>query len=223
MPASVNRAAPRNFGMTLMTSIEAPEDDRKLDAKARAEKAFTILRDLIAKHNLTPDEAAEIIDTMKETSKRIKEARMPYPFTERETMLTLFQPMTESWLHPLANLTHKLLKHHQVVNEPFLIGGIDRETDNGPSLGVVCACFYATVRIKEDEIKVYSNWDRGGMCPEDPENLVAIHPTPDYIKDILPQLESIVQEQMGEGCVTYDVPKRVRLKRPQPELDGPGL
>jgi hypothetical protein len=192
-------------------------------SKERAEKASRILRDLIARHNLTPDEAAEIIDTMKETSKRIKDARMPYPFTQRETMLTLLQPMSESWLHPLANLTHKLLKHHQVVNEPFLIGGIDRETDNGPSLGVVCACFYATVRIKEDEIKVYSNWDRGGMCPEDLENLVAIHPTPNYIKEMLPQLEAIAQEQMGEGCKTDEVPKKVRLRLPEPELSGPGL
>lgn len=209
--------------MTLMSSIEDPADGKPLDAKARSEKAFALLRDLIAKHNLSPEEVVEVYENVKATAKRVKEAKMPFPFTERETMLTLFQPMTESWLHPLANLTHKLLKHHQVVNEPFLIGGIDRETDSGPSLGVVCACFYATVRIKDDEIRVYSNWDRGGMCPEDDDNLVAIHPTPDYIKDLLPQLEAIVQEQMGEGCKTYDVPKRVRLKRLQPELDGPGM
>lgn len=209
--------------MILMSSLEEPAEDPTLDAKARGEKALALLREIISKHNLTPAEAAEIFDSMKDAAGRVKEARMPFPFTQKETMSILRQPMTESWLHPLANLTHKLLNHHEVVNDPFLVGGIDREGEDGPSLGVVCACFYATVRIKEDEIKVYSNWDQGGMCPEYIENLVAIHPTPDYIKDLLPQLEAIVQEQASEGCRTYDVPKKVRLRLPQPEQSGPSL
>lgn len=207
--------------MIPMSTFEEPTPDESgLDAKARSQKAFDILRDIFTKHNLTPEEAKEVMDQMAAGAKIVQEAKMDYPFTDRETMVTLFEPMTHSWLHPLVNLAHKLLRHHQIVVDPFMIGGIDRETEGGPSKGVVCSCFYATVRFKEDDIKVYSNWDRGGMCPEDVEFLVAIHPTPDYIKKLLPQLEAIAEEQLSEGCKEYDVPKRVRLKRPAHDHSG---
>lgn len=208
--------------MIPMSALEKPTtDDSGLDANARKDKALKILHDIFTKHNITPEDANEIMDQMAAASKIVQDAKMPFPFTQKDTMATLREPMTESWLHPLANLTHKLLRHHQIVIDPFLVGGVDRETEDGPSTGIVCACFYATVRIKEDDIKVYSNWDRGGMCPENVEFLVAIHPTPDYLKKLLPQLEAIVQEQMGEGCKTYDVPKKVRLRLPEHEHSGP--
>lgn len=199
------------------------EHSEPLDTEARRAKAFEIITNLIKKNGLTPDEVNDVMNGLQESISRIREARMPFPFSQKETMAILREPMKESWLHPLANLSHKLIAKHAGVIEPFLVGGVDRESEGAPSKGVVCACFYATVRIKEDEIRVYDNFGMGGMCPEETEFLAAIHPTPDYIKALLPQLEAIVDQQSREGCKTYDVPKKVRLRFPEPELDGPGV
>lgn len=148
---------------------------------------------------------------------KIDEVTEPFPFDEKTMLATLRQPMIANWSHPLANLAMKLLVHHHAVDEePFMIGGVDRD-DRGSSNGVVCNCFYGTVRFSPDEIQVFSNWGEGNMCPEILDNLAAVHPAPAAYKALFAQLESIADEQMKIGCTEYNPPKRVKLRLPQPD------
>jgi polyhydroxyalkanoate synthesis regulator phasin len=207
----------------LESSLVESAEEAALTPAERKDRALQILKEMVKKHNLSSEEVYELLDNVHRGAEIVAEAKMPFPFTKKETLTTLRADMTESWLHPLGNLAHRLMEHHNIVEKPFLIGGVDKENESGTPNGVVCMCYYSTVRITPDEIKVYSNWDAGGMCPEIVENLVAIHPTPDYIRDLYPQLEAIVDEQAKEGCKTYDVPKKVRLRLPEREMSGPGL
>lgn len=155
---------------------------------------------------------------------KIAEATEPFPFDEKTTLEILREPMIASWCHPLANLATKLVVHHKAVNEePFMIGGVERD-EAGASKGVVSACFYGTVRFTPDEIIVYSNWGEGNMCPEKMVNLAAIHPAPAAYKALYSQLEAIADEQMQIGCTDYNPPKKVKLRLPHPSEDlTPGL
>lgn len=199
------------------TTVEISEA-RQQKLRARIEE---LSQELFELHKLSPDEVEEIKESLFNGMKILSEARMPFPFTQKETMAILREPMKESWLHPMVNLSHKLLAHHQVVIDPFMLTGMDEE--DGVTNSVVCRCFYGTVRIKEDEIRVYTNWDRGGMCEEEVENLVAIHKSPEWLKELYPQLVVIADRQTQVGVKTYDVPVKVRIKTPEPECSGPGM
>jgi hypothetical protein len=205
-----------------MPDAIAPEtaEARAARLKSFFDKVDTVLAE---KYGATPEELAEAKDQILASLDILAGAKMPFPFTQKETMAILTAPIEHSWLHPITNLSHKLLLHHNVVNEPFMIGGVDKEEGDEKSKGIVCQCFYATVRVKENEIRVYSNWDAGGMCDETIEHLVAIHPTPAYLAELMPQLEQIALTQLGQPVQQYDQPLKIRLKLPQPECAGPGL
>ncbi|MBI6882741.1 hypothetical protein [Pseudomonas putida] len=202
---------------TLATPASAVEDP------SRKEKAQQIFSDVLAKYNLTPDELRDVLDHLKATAEIVKAAKQPFPFNQKETMSILREPMTHSWLHPLTNLAHKLLRHHEVVDEPYMVGGLDQEPGSEASKGVVCMCFYATVRFQPDEIRVYSNHGMGGMCPEDEINLVGIHKAPDFLKQLYPQLEQIADQQMRLPIAEYETPKRVNIRMAELESSGPQL
>jgi hypothetical protein len=206
--------------MSEVIDPQAAQVDRRERLRSRLAELSTVL---VEKYGVHPEDLDMVREEMMDTIDRLAQAHMPFPFTEKETMAILKAPITESWLHPITNLAHKLLMHHQVINEPYMIGGVDKEEGAKESKGVVCMCYYATVRVKPDEIRVYSNWDAGGMCAETIEHLVAVHPTPDYMAALLPQLEQIADTQMRQPIQTYEEPLKVRLKLPEPECAGPGL
>lgn len=199
---------------TLATPASTVEDP------SRKEKALQLFADVLAKYDLTPDELRDVLDHLKTTSEIVKAAKQPFPFSQKETIAILREPMTHSWLHPLTNLAHKLLRHHDVVDEPYMVGGLDQEPGSETSNGVVCMCFYATVRFQPDEIRVYSNHGMGGMCPEEDINLVGIHKTPDFLKQLYPQLEQIADQQMRIPVTEYETPKKVSIRLPQLESTG---
>lgn len=155
---------------------------------------------------------------------KFAEVTEPFPYDEKTLLATLREPMIANWCHPLANLAMKLLVHHHAVDEePFMIGGVDRD-DRGSSNGVVCNCFYGTVRFTPDEIKVFQNWGEGNMCAETFDNLAAVHPAPPGYKALYAQLEAIAEEQLKIGCTDYNPPKKVKLRMPQlDESLTPGL
>lgn len=204
--------------MTETLDTNAAAEERRARLRSRLEELNTVL---VEKYGATPEDLVEVREQVLESMEIIANAHMPFPFSQKETMAIIKAPIVESWLHPITNLAHKLLMHHQVVNEPYMIGGVDK--DDEKNHGIVCQCFYATVRVKADEIRVYSNWDAGGMCDETIEHLLAIHPTPAYLSDLFPQLEQIAERQMSQPTQTYDTPLKIRLKLPQPECSGPGL
>jgi hypothetical protein len=207
---------------TDMTEVTTPEsaEERQARLKTFFDKISTVLTE---KYGASVEDLEEAKGQILASLDIMASARMPFPFTEKETMAILKAPIEHSWLHPITNLSHKLLLHHNVVNEPFMIGGVDKEEGDEKSKGIVCQCFYATVRVKADEIRVYSNWDAGGMCDETIEHLVAIHPTPAYMTALMPQLEQIAVTQLSQPVTVYDQPLKIRLKLPQPECSGPGL
>lgn len=148
------------------------------------------------------------------------QAKINYPFTRFDTLKTLLNPMDSSACHPLTQLAHKLLTYYKIVDEPFMLTGINQR--KGPeSAGLMCMCFYATVRFERDNIYVYSNWDEGNMCPEIDANLAAILPTPPYLTDLLPRLIEIAAEQTAKPLTDYDPPLKISLKAPTLGTDSP--
>lgn len=148
------------------------------------------------------------------------QAKHDFPFSRLDTMKTLLNPMDSSACHPLTQLAHKLLTYYKIVDEPFMLTGINQR--KGPeSAGLMCMCFYATVRFERDNIYVYSNWDEGNMCPEIDANLAAILPTPPYLTDLLPRLIEIAAEQTAKPLTDYDPPLKISLKAPTLGTDSP--
>lgn len=146
------------------------------------------------------------------------QATKDYPFSRADTMKALLAPITNSVMHPLTRLAHKILNHYEIIDEPFMLSGALREKD-GSATGTLCQCFYATVRFTPETIYVYSNWDDGDMCPETDANLAAMLPTPAYLAQILPMLSEIADEQAKSGDRDYNPPLKVSIKAPAPATD----
>lgn len=133
-----------------------------------------------------------------------KESAGTFPFTQDQV-----QGMTgeknHSWLHPLTQISHALLRHFGVVDDPFmLLSNTKSPDDTIDKTG--CHCFYATVTFGKDEIIVYDNYGMGGMCPEAPEFVTAIMPYPEWLLPHMPALHQMAVEAMAVPVAEYPAP-----------------
>lgn len=142
----------------------------------------------------------------------VEQATRPFPLSKRDTLKALLAPISNSVLHPLTRVAHLLLNHYKIVDEPHMLSGVDRAF--GYPMGVLCQCFYATVRFKDDQILVYSTWDEGGMCPEKDANLAAIVPIPEYMQKLMPRLSEIADEMAQLGDRDFNPPRKVLIRAP---------
>lgn len=155
---------------------------------------------------------AEADAIVRATREALQESLKEFPFTKAEALKQMMEPIHDAWEHPLVILAHKLLTHYKIVDDPLMLGEVEKNSD-GTSRGFFCGCYYATVRFSPDFVMVFSNHGEGGMCPETFNNLWAIHNTPKWLKDLMPQLEEIAEETM----------KNKAGKREQPLLFKPNV
>lgn len=176
-------------------------------------------QEMVTIFDMTPEQVLHCQTLLLKSYSIRDQASIDYPFTRLDTMKTLRNPMVNSACHPLTQLAHKLLTYYKIVDEPFMLTGINNRKERGPA-GIVCQCFYATVRFEHDNIYVYSNWDEGNMCPEIEANLAAILPTPPYLAALLPRLIEIAADQTSKPITDYDPPLKVSLRVRAPEVDA---
>jgi hypothetical protein len=192
---------------------DALREKYKLDMDDYAAEMATLF-------DMPPDKIANCQELLLKSYSIRDQAKHDFPFSRLDTMKTLLNPMDNNNAHPLTQLAHKLLTHYKIVDEPFMLTGIN-ERKGRETAGVFCQCFYATVRFERDNIYVYSNWDEGNMCPEIDANLAAILPTPSYLAPLLPRLIEIADEQSKKPSTVYDPPLRISLRTPALETDSP--
>lgn len=133
-----------------------------------------------------------------------KESAETFPFTQ-EQIQGMTAEKNHSWLHPLTQISHALLRHYGVVDDPFMLLSNNKTSDDTINK-TGCHCFYATVTFGKDEIIVYDNFGMGGMCPEDPEFVTAIMPYPQWLLPHMPMLHQMAVEAMSVPIAEHDVP-----------------
>lgn len=192
------------------------DDALKAKYKATIDEYRT---EMISRFKATPEQVEKCVQILLKHYSVQDQATREFPFSRDETLKALMQPMVSTTNHPLTNLAHKILTHYKIVDDPHMLTNISGDRAN--SFGVICQCFYGTVRFSKSNITVFSNWDEGNMCAETEENLAAIIPMPQYLSAMYSRLVEIAQEQGKHGVKSHNPPLKVVLRTPQPESEIP--
>lgn len=151
------------------------------------------------------DELREIIKKHSEDWDRARnESRETFPFTQDQVQ-DMTAEKNHSWLHPLTQISHALLRHFGVVDDPFMLLSSDKDGDEAITK-TGCHCFYATVTFGMDEIIVYDNFGMGGMCPEDPQFVTALMEYPEWLRPHMTTLHQMAEEAMAAPITEYAEP-----------------
>jgi hypothetical protein len=128
-----------------------------------------------------------------------------FPFTQAQ-IAERTRLQTESWEHPLVQISHALLDHFGVVDDPFMVSSQAKDLD-GNIRTTKCHCFYGTVSFNPLGIIVYENWGEGGMCAQIPENVRAFMAYPEWMEPHMPALHEVVASSIGQPTCTLDEPR----------------
>lgn len=123
----------------------------------------------------------------------IVEAKEEFPLSFDEIKQATAQQYG-SWHHPLVGISHALLDHYKIVDDPFMLSSLEEKEGGYSQTG--CHCFYATISYNDLGIFVFDNWGEGNMCKEIPENLRAVLPYPEWLKPHMETFRSIVREMI---------------------------
>jgi hypothetical protein len=148
----------------------------------------------------------------------VQENLEAFPFT-LEQVRDITITTTTSWLHPLTQISHALLKHYHVIEDPLMLHSSEKDDESGRVSRSGCHCFYATVTYDDHGITVYDNYGMGGMCPEKAEFVRAFIPLPDWMAPHLQTLHHMAELAMSaphttfaEPVTGYNWPSTKRLK-----------
>jgi len=147
----------------------------------------------------------QLSESSKAWIKAISEAREDFPLSF-DDIKKATEVEIANWHHPLVAISHALLDHFKIVDDPFMLSSFNEE---GKPEETGCHCFYATVSYNDLGIFVYDNWGEGNMCAETMDNLRAVLPYPDWLRPHMPNLRAIVKERLGAQMrmVEYPEPK----------------
>jgi len=148
--------------------------------------------------------------------KAISEAKEEFPLSF-EAIKKATEVEIANWHHPLVSISHALLDHFKIVDDPFMLSSFN---EDGKPEETGCHCFYATVSYNDLGIFVYDNWGEGNMCAETLDNLRAVLPYPDWLKPHMPILRAIVKERLEAKMpmTEYPEPRPGYQWDPVPEL-----
>ncbi len=135
--------------------------------------------------------------------KTISEAREDFPLSF-DDIKKATEVEIASWHHPLVAISHALLDHFKIVDDPFMLSSFNEE---GKPEETGCHCFYATVSYNDLGIFVYDNWGEGNMCAETMENLRAVLPYPEWLTPHMPNLRAIVKERLDAKMPMTEYPE----------------
>lgn len=152
------------------------------------------------------EQSAPVREAMRKWATALTENKEEFPLSREQTEALTGQEHC-TWEHPLQQISHALLSHYKVVDEPFMLASQQRDPADGGISSTSCHCFYATVSFSNLGIIVYDNWGEGNMCAEIPENVRAFLPYPDWLLPHMPALHAAVEEKAGVPCANYDEPK----------------
>lgn len=159
--------------------------------------------------NYSIQEIQEAFATFREQKQewadRIEESLEVFPFSF-EQVKAMTATKTISWLHPLTQISHGLLYHFNVIDEPLMLHSNDVDAASGQVKKSGCHCFYATVTFENHGITVYDNLGMGGMCPEEARFVCAYMPLPEWMAPHLQTLHAMAEEAMKQGVQEYDTP-----------------
>lgn len=151
------------------------------------------------------DAFAVFREQKQEWADRIEESLEVFPFTF-EQIMAMTATKTVGWLHPLTQISHALLYHFNVIDEPMMLHSKDLDSATGQVKKSGCHCYYASVTFDDHGITVYDNLGMGGMCPEEAKFLCAYMPLPEWMAPHLQALHAMAEEAMKNGMHEYDAP-----------------
>lgn len=162
------------------------------------------------------NEKYEIGESTRAWIKAIGEAREDFPLSF-DDIKKATEVEIANWHHPLVSISHALLEHFKIVDDPFMLSSFSEE---GKPEETGCHCFYATISYNDLGIFVYDNWGEGNMCKETMENLRAVLPYPDWLRPHMPALRAIVKERLDAqmSMAEYPEPRPGYQWHPVPEM-----
>lgn len=157
----------------------------------------------------SPEEIREAMayfrEQKQEWADRIQESLEVFPFS-LDQVKAMTATKNVAWLHPLTQISHGLLKHFNVVDEPHMLLSSDKDKASGRTKQSGCHCFYATVTYDDHGITVYDNFGMGGMCPEEPQYIAAYMPLPEWMAPHMKHLHEMAETAMAQPHADYDPP-----------------